>query len=135
MEDINKNSAISFQEENNDDSPDKTNNTNTIKELNDNQESKQVPVTVQNELKKNLFTVNRNIRYCIYVMEILCLFNFDQGALSASTKEIKTSFKMTDRELGSFGGISFLGTTLGGIFSLSLIIINNIFIYTYDYYF
>ena len=121
MEDINKNSAISFQEENNDDSPDKTNNTNTIKELNDNQESKQVPVTVQNELKKNLFTINRNIRYCIYVMEILCLFNFDQGALSASTKEIKTSFKMTDRELGSFGGISFLGTTLGGIFSLSLI--------------
>ena len=54
-------------------------------------------------------------------MELFCLLNFDQGALSASTKEIKTSFKMTDRELGSFGGISFFGTTLGGIFSLSFI--------------
>ena len=118
MEEINKNSAISFQEENNADSPDKT---NTVKELNDSQGPNQVPITVQNELKKNLFTINRKIRYCIYVMEILCLFNFDQGALSASTKEIKNSFKMTDRELGSFGGISFLGTTLGGIFSLSLI--------------
>lgn len=28
---------------------------------------------------------------------------------------------MKDRELGSFGGISFLGTTIGGIFSLSVI--------------
>ena len=28
---------------------------------------------------------------------------------------------MTDRELGSFGGISFFGTTIGGIISLSLI--------------
>ena len=54
-------------------------------------------------------------------MELLCLFNYDQGAISASTKEIKLFFKMNDRELGSFGGISFLGTTLGGIFSLSII--------------
>ena len=118
MEDTNKNTAISFQEENNTNSPDKT---NVIKDIVNNINSQQVPVTIQNDLKKNLFTINRNIRYCIYIMELLCLLNFDQGALSASTKEIKYSFKMTDRELGSFGGISFLGTTLGGIFSLSLI--------------
>ena len=118
MEDTNKNTAISFQEENNTNSPDKT---NVIKDLVNNINTQQVPVTIQNELKKNLFTINRNIRYCIYIMELLCLLNFDQGALSASTKEIKYSFKMTDRELGSFGGISFFGTTLGGIFSLSVI--------------
>ncbi len=119
MEDTNKGTAISFQEENNTNSPDKT---NIIKDLvNNNTNPQQVPVTIQNDLKQNLFTINRNIRYCIYIMELLCLLNFDQGALSASTKEIKYSFKMTDRELGSFGGISFLGTTLGGIFSLSVI--------------
>ena len=119
MEDTNKNTMASFQEENNANIPDKT---NLIKELNKNNIfTQQVPISTQNELKYNLFTINRNIRYCIYIMELLCLLNFDQGALSASTKEIKFSFKMTDRELGSFGGISFLGTTLGGIFSLSLI--------------
>ena len=119
MEDTNKNTVTSFQEENNANIPDKT---NLIKELNKNNIfTQQVPISTQNELKYNLFTINRNIRYCIYIMELLCLLNFDQGALSASTKEIKFSFKMTDRELGSFGGISFLGTTLGGIFSLSLI--------------
>ena len=119
MEDNNKNTTISFQEENNTNSPDKT---NVIKDLvNNNINPQQVKVTIQNDLKQNLFTINRNIRYCIYIMELLCLLNFDQGALSASTKEIKYSFKMTDRELGSFGGISFLGTTLGGVFSLSLI--------------
>ena len=52
MEEINKNSAISFQEENNVDSPDKT---NTVKELNDSQGPNQVPITVQNELKKIYF--------------------------------------------------------------------------------
>ena len=119
MEDFKKNTAISFQEENNVNSPDKT---NSIKELvNDNIKGEPIPITTQNDLKKNLFTINRNIRYCIYIMELLCLLNFDQGALSASTKEIKYSFKMTDTELGSFGGISFFGTTLGGIFSLSTI--------------
>ena len=119
MEDINKNTSVNFQDESNNNSPDAT---NVIKELtNENNDQKQVQITVQKELKKNLFHINRNIRYCIYIMELLCLFNFDQGAISASTKEIKNSFKMTDRELGSFGGISFLGTTLGGIFSLSVI--------------
>ena len=119
MEGINKNNAISFQEENNNNSPDAA---NVIKELtNENNNPKPISITVQNELKQNLFHINRNIRYCIYIMELFCLLNFDQGALSASTKEIKYSFKMTDRELGSFGGISFLGTTLGGIFSLSVI--------------
>ena len=119
MEDINKNNVASFQGENNDNSP---NLTNAINDLNnDIQKPKQLPITSQNELKKNLFPIGRKVRYFIYVMELLCLLNFDQGAISNSTKEIKIFFKMTDRELGSFGGISFLGTTLGGIFSLSII--------------
>jgi MFS family permease len=73
------------------------------------------------ELKQNLIPISKKIRYFIYIIELFCLLNLDQGGISASTKEIKSYFKMTDRELGSFGGISFLGTTLGGIFSLSVI--------------
>ena len=61
------------------------------------------------------------MRWFIFSILLLCLGNLDQGAISASTTEIKNYFNMSDRELGSFGGISFLGTTLGGIFSLSII--------------
>jgi MFS family permease len=75
----------------------------------------------QIQLKNNLYIISRKIRYFIYILELFCLFNLDQGGISASTKEIKNHFKMNDSELGSFGGISFLGTTLGGIFSLSII--------------
>ena len=119
MEDKNKNTATNFQEENYNNSPDITMENKDIN--NNGQISQQVSIQTQNELKENLFPINRKIRYYIYIMELLCLFNYDQGALSASTKEIKTYFKMSDRELGSFGGISFLGTTLGGVFSLSII--------------
>ena len=120
MENINKNNtATNFQEEINNNSLDVTIEN---KDINNNRQiSNQVLIQVQNELKQNLFPINRKIRYYIYLMELLCLFNYDQGAISASTKEIKIFFKMNDRELGSFGGISFLGTTLGGIFSLSII--------------
>jgi len=119
MDDINKNTGTNFQEESNNNSPDITIEKKDIN--NNSQISQQVPIEIQNELRKNLFSINRKTRYYIYIMELLCLFNYDQGAISASTKEIKIFFKMNDRELGSFGGISFLGTTLGGIFSLSII--------------
>ena len=119
MEDINKNSTISYEEENLNNNPDLSNEN---KDINLGiMTPKQVSVTVQNDLKANLFQISRTTRYYIYTLELLCLLNFDQGAISASSKEIKIFFKMTDRELGSFGGISFLGTTLGGIFSLSII--------------
>ena len=81
----------------------------------------QFMATPDKSQKNNLFKISRKIRYFIYILELLCLFNLDQGAISASTKEIKNHFKMNDSELGSFGGITFLGTTLGGIFSLSII--------------
>ena len=47
-------------------------------------------------------------KFIIINDKTLCLFNLDQGGISSSTKEIKSNFRMTDRELGSFGGISFL---------------------------
>ena len=82
---------------------------------------KQIAITNQKEKKTNAFHIKRNIRYFLYIIEMLCQFNLDQGSISVSIKEFKSFFKMTDRELGSFGGISFLGTTIGGIISLSII--------------
>ena len=83
-----------------------------------------VQITTKKDINENnLFQINRKMRWFIFSILLLCLGNLDQGAISASTTEIKNYFNMSDRELGSFGGISFLGTTLGGIFSLS--IINN----------
>ena len=105
MEDENENAGIDKKNKN-------------IEEISQN---KDVPISNQLNLKNNLFPISKKVRYFIYIIELLCLLNLDQGGISASTKEIKSDFKMSDRELGSFGGISFLGTTLGGIFSLSII--------------
>ena len=81
-----------------------------------------VGITSQKDLNQNnIFQISRKIRWFIFCILLLCLGNLDQGAISASTTEIKKYFNMSDTELGSFGGISFLGTTLGGIFSLSII--------------
>ena len=119
MED-NKNTATKFQEETDLPYQDKT--VGNLKENNlSNKQKNPIEMINQKEYKNNLFQISRKIRYFIYIIELFCLFNFDQGAIAASTKEIKNNFKMTDKELGSFGGISFLGTTLGGIVSLSVI--------------
>ena len=109
------NTMTSFQNENNP-KPNIINNLN-VKEIN---AKKQVSIT-NKVLNKNVFHIKRNIRYFLFIIEALCQLNLDQGAISVSTKEIKSYFKMSDRELGSFGGISFLGTTIGGITSLSII--------------
>ena len=122
MEVKNKNKHTTLQEETNSNiAEDKmTYNTSNIIQENEKPNTK-VPIQAQMELKQNLIPISKKIRYFIYIIELFCLLNLDQGGISASTKEIKSYFKMTDRELGSFGGISFLGTTLGGIFSLSII--------------
>ena len=57
LEDINKNTSVNFQDESNNNSPDAT---NVIKELtNENNDQKQVQITVQKELKKNLFHIKQ----------------------------------------------------------------------------
>ena len=101
--------------------PPTTTNINSENRGNDDNKKTITPKKEQLELKNNLFKISRKIRYFIYILELFCLFDLDQGGISASTKEIKYYFRMNDRELGSFGGISFLGTALGGIFSLSII--------------
>ena len=121
MENNNNKTSTNFVNEEN--SP-KNNIINEVKNINNSTNInliKQVPITNQKEIKNNLFHIKRNIRYFLYIIEMLCQFNLDQGSISVSTKEFKSYFKMTDRELGSFGGISFLGTTIGGIISLSII--------------
>jgi len=117
-----KNNNDMKEEKNKEDfNPQTSTNINSEKRINDDNQNTIAPNKEQIELKNNLFKISRKIRYFIYILELFCLLDLDQGGISASTKEIKNNFKMNDSELGSFGGISFLGTALGGIFSLSII--------------
>ena len=65
MDDINKNTGTNFQEESNNNSPDITIEKKDIN--NNSQISQQVPIEIQNELRKNLFSINRKTRYYIYI--------------------------------------------------------------------
>ena len=67
--------------------------------------------------------IARKIRWIVFIVIItLTVFmSIDQGILSSTTSEIKEDLKMDDVALGSFGGMIFLGTAIGCIFSFTLI--------------
>ena len=67
--------------------------------------------------------IPRKIRWIVFIV-IISLgvsMSIDQGILSSTTTEIKKDFGMTDVELGSFGGMMFLGTAIGCVFAFTLI--------------
>ena len=72
-----------------------------------------------------LIHISRKIRWIVFL--ILCcvsiLMGVDQGILSSTTNEFKQS-GMSEVELGGLGGMIFLGTALGCIFSF--LVINKI---------
>jgi MFS family permease len=72
-----------------------------------------------------LIHISRKIRWIVFL--ILCcvsiLMGVDQGILSSTTNEFKDS-GMSEVQLGGLGGMIFLGTALGCIFSF--IVINKI---------
>ena len=47
--------------------------------------------------------------------------SFDQGIFSSCTTQMAKDFGMSEMELGGFGGMIFLGTAIGCVFSFSLI--------------
>lgn len=69
---------------------------------------------------------SRKIRWIVFA--VMCcvsiLMGVDQGTLSSTTKDLSTDFKMNDVELGGLGGMIFLGTALGCVFSF--LVINKI---------
>lgn len=68
-------------------------------------------------------TLSRKIRWAIfiYLVSLQILVDIDQGILSSTTSSLIIDFKMTERELGGFGSMKFLGNGLGCISSFTLI--------------
>lgn len=70
-----------------------------------------------------LIHISRKIRWIVF--SVLCcvsiLMGVDQGTLSSTTKELSVDVGMTDVQLGGLGGMIFLGTALGCIFSFLVI--------------
>ena len=105
-------------------------NNNQNNEINsDSNINKDIIEDKSNEIKvsKSLTTIalSRNIRWIIYsvLIFVTVLFDVDQGILSSSTSAITKDFGMTERQLGGFGSMIFLGIAIGCVFSF--ILINN----------
>ena len=82
------------------------------------------------KLKKEKFLENsvpinlsRKMRWFVFsiIITLGLSMSFDQGIFSSCTTQMGIDFKMTDAELGGFGGMIFLGTAIGCVFSFSLI--------------
>ena len=69
------------------------------------------------------FHIPRKTRWFVFVNLIfLCITQgLDQGTISGCTNEIIKDIEMSDIELGGFGGMVFLGTAFGCLFSFSAI--------------
>ena len=87
--------------------------------------TKQIDEKIEKEKETpRLIHISRKIRWIVF--SILCcvsiLMGVDQGILSSTTSEFKGS--MSEVQLGGLGGMIFLGTALGCIFSF--LVINKI---------
>ena len=67
--------------------------------------------------------LSRKMRWIIFAVLIfnIILTDIDQGILSSSTSKLEKDFHMSEKQLGGFGSMIFLGTALGCIFSFTLI--------------
>lgn len=58
---------------------------------------------------------NRNsIFICLFLTSLS--INFDHGIIPAAIEQIKSSYKVNDKELGTFGGLVYVGTAVGAMF-------------------
>ena len=88
--------------------------------------TKQIDEKIEKEQETpSLIHISRKIRWIVFL--ILCcvsiLMGVDQGILSSTTNEFKET-GMSEVQLGGLGGMIFLGTALGCIFSF--LVINKI---------
>ena len=83
---------------------------------------------IKGELKDNIISskkinLSKKKRWIIFTILIciIILSDIDQGILSSTTSTLMIDFKMTERQLGGFGSMIFLGIALGCIFTFTLI--------------
>ena len=67
--------------------------------------------------------LSKKIRWIVFlfIISITIFMGLDQGILSTSTSELMKEFEMTEIELGGFGGMVFLGNSIGYLCSFAII--------------
>ena len=78
----------------------------------------------QKELNNPEFiSLSKKMRWIVFlfIISITIFMGLDQGILSSSTSELMKDFDMTERELGGFGGMVFLGNSIGCLCSFAII--------------
>ena len=87
------------------------------------EEEKDTIMTKENFSENIPIPIDRKIRWIVFILIISLgiTVSSDQGILSSTTTEIKNDYGMTDVELGGFGGMVFLGSAIGCVFSFTLI--------------
>ncbi len=80
------------------------------------------PTEDENE-KKEPISISRKMRWLVFIFFILItiFMGLDQGILSSTTSDLMKDFQMSERELGGFGGMVFLGSSIGCLCSFALI--------------
>ena len=72
---------------------------------------------------KGPIPMSRKMRWIVYVflIIIIIIMGFDQGIISGSTTSLKKDMEMTERVLGGFGSMVFLGNSIGCVVLFALI--------------
>jgi predicted MFS family arabinose efflux permease len=80
------------------------------------------PKKEENESKEPI-SIQRKMRWIIFIIliTVYIVISMDQGILSSTTTQLMEDFGMSERELGGFGSMSSLGSSLGCICSFTLI--------------
>ena len=73
--------------------------------------------------KPEFIPLSKKMRWIVFlfIISITIFMGLDQGILSSSTSELMKDFEMTEMELGGFGGMVFLGNSLGCLCSFAII--------------
>ena len=76
-----------------------------------------------NSENPQFISISRKMRWIVstFIISITIFMSLDQGILSSSTTELMKDFHMSERELGGFGGLVFLGNSIGCFCSFALI--------------
>ena len=74
-------------------------------------------------INPEVIPLSKKMRWIVFlfIISITIFMGLDQGILSSSTSELMKDFEMTERELGGFGGMVFLGNSIGCICAFAII--------------
>lgn len=91
--------------------------------MKDEEKENQIEVLLSVKLPQLDIKLSRKDRWKCFgiILSIVFVMNMDQGIVSGTTTELMEAMRLTEKELGMFGSILFIGTTLGCVLSFTLI--------------